>query len=801
MKFSKNAKIVLSLALSLSLYAEDNFNIEKQKLEDAIKQIASKAQMSYLVDSKLLKGKVSSKVENIEGVKKTLDKALESTGLEASIENNTIIIKKVFPTKRFGNTTLLDEVTVNDGTYSFITSTENTNSYIVPNVSTVTKMDLSPKEIPQTVTVFTRQRIEDQNISNFQELLAKTTGVTLGRYDERIIPNNRGFDVDYYSIDGVIVYPSKYAVSNPDLAIYDRVEVVKGANGLMTGSGEPSLGMNYIRKHANSTKFDSNIILNAGSWKKYGATFDLQSPLNDKKTIRARLIAKHQEQEAFFDKYKKKTDLLYGIINMDLSDSTFAYIGANYDRAKKDSPRWGSLPAFKGVAMLVPHPFYGMIPYYPMPSKTNFDRKTNLTTNWTYWDDTSTSYFANIRQYLYNDISLNLSLTKENIKTDYNLLGIIGFLNEGSNTLSGLQYDYKGKTTTKVDNIDLYSSIPFKVAGLEQEIILGASYNNSKVNPTRYGSDKFVLNTDINKIQENPALAKAPTFNNKTIQTGLYFAGKFSLKEDLKLISGLRVSSWEHKSDNSAVNRKFTGELTPYFGLIYDINEQHSIYASYTSIFQAQDKKDINDNYLDPVEGKSYEAGLKSSYFDNKLNTYVSVFRIKQDGVGQDTGNKHPITGESVFVRSKGVVSKGFEAGIIGNIRDDFTLDLSFVNFEAKDSQGHKFRSENSRTSGSLWAKYNNNDFRTALGISYKSKTSIEVNPNIKPFLGGSNHMISQGAIVTADFMAGYKVNKNFDLQLNINNIFDKKYYDGISNIGYLYAEPRNFNLTMKYTF
>ncbi len=109
-----NLQIALSLALSLSLYGQDSFNLEKQNLEDAIKQIASKSNMPYLVDGNLLKGKTSPKIENIEGVKNALDKVLENTGLEATIENQTIIIKKLSSIKVLGNETyVLDDVSVN----------------------------------------------------------------------------------------------------------------------------------------------------------------------------------------------------------------------------------------------------------------------------------------------------------------------------------------------------------------------------------------------------------------------------------------------------------------------------------------------------------------------------------------------------------------------------------------------------------------------------------------------------------------------------------------------------------------
>ncbi len=82
---------------------------------------------------------------------------------------------------------------------------------------------------------------------------------------------------------------------------------------------------------------------------------------------------------------------------------------------------------------------------------------------------------------------------------------------------------------------------------------------------------------------------------------------------------------------------------TPYAGLVFDINGTYSTYASYTEIFQPQTLKDRNGGYLDPVDGKSYEVGVKGAWFDNRLNASLAVFRIEQDNVGQATGE--PVLG------------------------------------------------------------------------------------------------------------------------------------------------------------
>ena len=225
--------------------------------------------------------------------------------------------------------------------------------------------------------------------------------------------------------------------------------------------------------------------------------------------------------------------------------------------------------------------------------------------------------------------------------------------------------------------------------------------------------------------------------------------------------------------------------------MIYDLNKNHSVYTSYTSIFKPQDKKSSSGDYLDPVEGNNYEVGLKSEYFEGDLNTSLTLYRIEQDGVGEDTGNVNGSL-ESIYEAKDGVVSKGFEIGTSGKVTDNFSLDFGLANFEAESADGSKFSTESSRTTANLFGKYTINDYRLGGGLNYKSKYYKDE---------ASYGRITQDAFITTDLMAGYKVNKNLDLQLNVNNIFDKDYYKGIGTNLMTYGDPRNATLGMKYTF
>ncbi|MCG3697950.1 TonB-dependent siderophore receptor [Aliarcobacter butzleri] len=679
------------------------------------------------------------------------------------------------------NTTVLEEIKVSENNLILNSVTEDTGSYTTGATSTATKLDLSLRETPQSVLVFTRQRLEDQNITSYQELLSKTPGVTLNKWDERVYPTARGFTIDYNLYDGMPTYSiADYGANDTDLIIFDRVEIVKGANGLMTGAGNPALGLNYIRKHANSKEFKGTIDLSAGSWDNYTSSADVQTPLNTDGSVRARFVAKHQDKKSYMDNYEKQTDVFYGVVDMDLTDTTYLSFGASYENIQRDGVRWGGLPAF-----------------YTDGSRTNFSRSKTVSDDWTYWDNKTTSYFADLKQYIYDDISINASYSNRTMDSKTAIAYYFGTVNKVTNNADGFLYDYVSDAKEEENNLNLYASIPFELAKLDHEIITGFGYNKYDFKKNNFAGTGYISASSLNFSNiniDNPQLsANIPTLElpSKTIQKGYYLAGRFSLMEDLKLISGIRVSSWEYQAKNGNGNREFDDEITPYAGLVYDIDKNHSIYVSYTSIFKPTDRQDKDNNYLDPAEGKSYETGIKGEYFDGRLNTSLSIFRIEQTGF-EDTGipiASNPL--KNAFERIDGVVSKGFELGVQGNLTDDFSLDFGLANFEAENPDGSKFNTDSSRTTANLWAKYTISNYRFGAGLNYKSKF----------YTGSGANKITQDEFITTDLMAGYKINKNLDFQLNINNVFDEKYYEGIGANSMVYGDPRNFTLGMKYTF
>jgi outer membrane receptor for ferric coprogen and ferric-rhodotorulic acid len=117
-------------------------------------------------------------------------------------------------------------------------------------VGGASRLDLSIIEIPQSVSVITSAQMQDFQLKNINAALDSATGVNVQRIEtDRTYYTARGFDITNFQIDGVgLPLTSGNNHADEDTAIYERIEVIRGANGLMTGVGNPSATVNFIRK-------------------------------------------------------------------------------------------------------------------------------------------------------------------------------------------------------------------------------------------------------------------------------------------------------------------------------------------------------------------------------------------------------------------------------------------------------------------------------------------------------------------------------------------------------------------------
>ena len=193
-----------------------------------------------------------------------------------------------------------DQVMVVNGTESAAEG-DTAHDYNVATTHAGTKMTLTPRDVPQSFSVITQQRMADQDLQTVGEVLDNTTGVSAQIIDsERSSYFSRGFEISNYTYDDIPTSVSdvwNYGDAASDTAIYDRIEVVRGATGLMTGAGSPAASVNMVRKRADSKEFTGNVNASYGSWNTQRYVADVSGPLNEMGSVRGRIVAGYQDQD------------------------------------------------------------------------------------------------------------------------------------------------------------------------------------------------------------------------------------------------------------------------------------------------------------------------------------------------------------------------------------------------------------------------------------------------------------------------------------------------------------------------
>lgn len=692
-------------------------------------------------------------------------------------------------------TATLQEITVQGESMRDLVGTEGTGSYTPRATGASTGLPLTLRETPQSVTVITRQRIEDQDMRSLTDIMANTPGISVQNYDsERYSFNARGFSITNYMFDGVpTAFDTGYAggESSLDPIIYDRVEVVRGATGLLTGAGNPSASINLVRKHATSKEFKADVSVSAGTHDNYRGTLDLSTPLSESGHVRGRIVAAYQDSGSFLDNYDIRKRVFYGVVDADLTDSTTISAGFNYQDNDPRGSSWGGFPL-----------------WYSDGTRTNWRRSLNTGADWTSWGSRNRGAFLSLKQALPNDWHLDVIGTHTRADMDAKLLYLYGF----PDRTTGLGVNpspawYEG--STKQNGIDMKLSGPFSLFGRQHEAVFGVSYTRQYADYSNRSAEAFA---DVGNFLEwdnsypEPEWSNSTTPANKfvTKQAGYYGALRFSLADPLTLILGGRYSTWKTDATGwgGESHQKFDKtKFVPYAGLLYDINDTYTAYVSYTEIFNPQAYQDRNGNWLPPLEGKAYEAGIKAEFLDGMLNASAAIFQIDQDNVAQtDTGYMVPGTPNEAYYAAQGTRSRGYELELTGRITEAWNIAGGLSHWTARDGNGNAIQTDQPRTLIRVFTTYRLpgqlNKLTIGGGVNWQSKTyTIASGPN-------GDEAVSQGSYALANLMARYQFNRNLSAQLNVNNLFDKKYYSqiGFYNQG-AWGAGRTVMLTMRYQY
>jgi outer membrane receptor for ferric coprogen and ferric-rhodotorulic acid len=675
------------------------------------------------------------------------------------------------------------------------------NSYTVGASSTATPLDLSLRETPQSVSVVTLQRIEDQRMQTVTDVVNNTTGVSVNQYEtNRGQFTARGFEIDNLQIDGLpTTYEQQWSGGEvgTSLAIFDRVEIVRGATGLMTGAGNPSAAINLVRKHADSKKVSGWLEAGVGSWNERRVMGDVSTPLNASGSVRARVVGETTNGDSWVDYGGIKSNTLYATVSADLTPHTLLSAGYSHQESTAKGPMWGSLPY-----------------WYSDGSRTNWDVSKTTAASWTRWPTSYDNAFVDLQHTFENGWKVRAVYNHGKREGDSHLLYLSGAVDRTTGLgLSAFPGSYK--TDTKQSDIGLHASGAFTLAGRTHEAAFGYMRMKQQFNADNRAADSFPEVGDFNNW--NPAAYPQPNWGplgfyqgSETKQEALYGVARFSLADPLKLIIGARVTDYERTGRGGFApdyRLKYDGEVTPYAGLVYDIDKTYSVYASYTDIFQAQNVLDLAGKPLEAIVGKNYEAGVKGEFLDGRVNGSFALFQIKQDGLAQAVGKVDrdgagPALPEPYYVAAAGAKSEGFEFDLSGEVARGWSASAGYTQFRIKDAAGKDVNTIYPRRLLRVFTTYRLpgdwDKLSIGGGVNWEGRTwTVDASAP-----ANTNGVLEQESFALVNLMARYEFSKQLSAQLNVNNAFDKKHF-GMSAAygGVNYMAPRGASLTLRYRF
>ena len=657
-----------------------------------------------------------------------------------------------------------------------------------------TNLDLAIKDTPQSISVVSSEQMRLFGADSVNEALRLATGVRVDEWEtNRTSYSARGFDILNTQIDGVGL-PNSWGVATGafDAFGYDKVEVIRGANGLLTGVGNAAGTINYVRKRPTNER-QGAAGLSYGSWSTLRAQVDYSTPFTDDGTWAGRVVAAHEDGDTHLQANHNRRDFLYGVVDGQVGENGTLTFGWSYQRAKSDGIMWGALAFTNDDG-----------------TQREWDTNASTTQDWTYWNTTNQTAFAEYVHRLGQDWQLKLAYNARRSTGDEKMFYAYLGDRDGDGITDGLDpatglglvgYPWGGidEQTSHLGSVTVNGH--FQMFGRDQEVVLGASLARSETDGWQQNApfpgpgwgalDPFPYATDAIPEPDWSAPALYSVLDQRLARA--FGAARIALGDRFTAIAGANYA--RYRRSGMLYDEGFsqtTSHTSPYGGLTFDFSERVLGYVSYSDIYQPQDQVDEDDRYLDASKGENYEVGIKADWLDRRLLTTLAVFKADQKGLATATGRYNEV-GSSIYVPMD-VRSKGVELEAVGRLGEHVDLVVGYTALKLDGLQGEDTYSWVPRRTANLLLSARLPSYPAlSMGIGGRWQSVIS---NVE----ASGYAVRQDSYAVLNAFVGWDVLPNASLRLNANNIGDEKYINTLRYSGY-YGAPANYTLSFDWRF
>lgn len=781
-------------------------NIPEQPLGRALNELARQANLQMSFPAALVEGKRAPPVSGQLTTRQALDRLLAGSGLAANVKGSSVIVREA-PAAGPADEMTLQTVQV---TASPIGASNN----YATGVASIARGADSLKEVPQSVTVVTSSLMEDQNLIMMGDALAKTTGIIattdgLGNPEFR----SRGFVIDNYQIDNLGTSYTSTFRPDFDLAIYDRIEVLRGADGLFSAAGEPGGTINLARKRP-TDQLRSSVSMAYGNWNNRRTEGDISGPITADGRLRGRLVGVLQDRDFFYQPANERKQVVYGTLEFDLTPST--RINGGISRQHSSGNAW----------------LNGM-PTYTDGTQLGLPRHVALNVDWAHRDTTIRETFLTAEHKFNDNWSAKFSAMKQRYDFDYLQLSAYSGPVDPATGLFGAPRAFSEADGNHSDGVDLSVSGRFRAWGLDHKLIAGIDRRRSDGKQMR---NRFDVNFPTGEIgmRDFPGLdLPEPTLRGYNSgwpaygsdQQGLYSRWDLQATDRTHVILGGRLANYKHREvmeaydeSGNVIERDTSWHwrendiFTPYAAVTYNLSPDWTAYASATEVYKPQGNifagPPESRTQLAPITGRNYELGAKGSVLGGTLNVAAALYHIERNGEAvKDTRYGE----DSQFYLPLGkVVSQGLDLEIAGKVARGWEVFAGYTyNRNRNEKADTVYSALTPKHTFKLWTNYKlqggASKWTVGGGMTAKSK---HANTGTYWVWAGDHweqptFEIRQGGYSVWDAHVSYVIDARWTLALNVGNVFDKTYHStlGVPSSGNWYGTPRNATLTLRGQF
>ena len=785
------AATLLSLACNAQAQ-EFDLDIPRQDLSAALLALAEATGVQLLYPSGLLQGLSGPALRGSYTTERALAELLAGHGLSfRQTAPGTISIEK--PAVENSTAQMLPavqvigqrEVGANGSRDVF--ATENSGSYAAAGSNIGGTAPSLLRDIPRSISVLGQAQIRDTGVSMIAEGLRLLPGVFTADFSQReVLPIVRGHQVTRYQIDGG---PPTSNVSDllrvrGDLTPYDRIELLRGADGLGDSHTEPGGILNYVRKRP----LDQARLLveaRAGSWDDYKSMVDVSSPLGFDGRLRGRAVASLREHDYFQDGGDARSQSAYAIIEADVAQATVVSGGLQYF-AERATPS-----------------FSLSLPVYLNGEQIGLPRSTSYVLPWHYNDNWERHVFFSVESSLPGNWRTRLTVDHDNSDEALLASAITSAADPQAPTVDVANAFLMQSRNTLGADLKLNGGV--LLGGYEQQ--LAFNVNASRKRELTYDTFTIPFTYRFDVFDFDPADYPAPTIPSDPFAGDYtrFYTYNASVAAVLQWWAPLKLTTaWRWHSFGINDERNYEKSSPSYIGASYAIDPRWVALASWSTVYNSNyGQLDTFGQQIRPAVGSNYEAGIRYVSDDSGLTAAAFLYRVRLRDLSRiETDPERP---SCCFVTlDTEQVTQGVDLEISGAITPAVQLSASY-NYghnreEGRDSEnpGRAFDLRTPRHLFKLWSVWRPMSLprlRVGGGVRAQSRSNVSRGTDFLPM-----EEVSQGGYATIDLFADWRWAENWNVEARTGNVLDRSYYantDPLSSTN-IYGMPRNFSLTLR---